>query len=149
MKETAFIFNDEINEFKTFENSTNNNNCNSVKKIVRKVEGSHHTSLPPTSSSSSFSSFSPSKRKKLEETCPEENFESESNSDLSPEDSCSTPTTNLSVERFIRKTGGLLNPTYSCRVGGCQFSVKKSLLCIKGHILAEHWPSLVCRNKQA
>ena len=87
------------------------------------------------------------KRKKPDEQLhySEDNLESESNSDLSSEDF----STNLSVERFIRKSGGL-TPTYSCKVGPCQFSVKKSLMCIKGHILAEHWASLLSsHNKKA
>ena len=42
------------------------------------------------------------------------------------------------MESLIAKSGSELNPTYSCQVPGCLFSVRKSLLCIKGHILAEH-----------
>ena len=42
------------------------------------------------------------------------------------------------MESLIEKSGSELNPTYSCQVPGCLFSVRKSLLCIKGHILAEH-----------
>ena len=47
------------------------------------------------------------------------------------------------MESLILKSGASeLSPTYSCRVPGCLFSVKKSLLCIKGHILAEHWSNV-------
>ena len=132
VKETAFIFNEEANEFKSSENSTSS--FKSEKRKVRK--GALDTLL-----------HSPPKRKKHEEICSDETFESESNSDLSTEDCPVTP--DLSVEKYIRKSGGALSPVYSCRVGGCKFSVKKSLLCMKGHILAEHWPSLVCSQKQA
>ena len=46
------------------------------------------------------------------------------------------------IESFISKSGSQLSPTYSCQVPGCLFSVEKSLLCIKGHILAEHWSNM-------
>ena len=46
------------------------------------------------------------------------------------------------IESFITKSGSELSPTYSCQVPGCLFSVEKSLLCIKGHILAEHWSTV-------
>ena len=46
------------------------------------------------------------------------------------------------MESLISKSGSESNPTYSCRVPGCLFSVRKSLLCIKGHILAEHWSNV-------
>jgi len=136
VKETAFIFKEEQNELKTSENSTNN--CKLEKKKSAKV------TLDPFQLSTS------AKRKRhleTEKTCkesPENNIETQSNSDLSTEDCPINP-----VERFIMKTGGILSPTYSCKVSGCKFSVKKSLLCIKGHILAEHWASLLCSNKQA
>ena len=46
------------------------------------------------------------------------------------------------LESLISKSGSELSPLYSCQVPGCLFSVRKSLLCIKGHILAEHWSTL-------
>ena len=46
------------------------------------------------------------------------------------------------LDSLISKSGGELSPLYSCQVPGCLFSVRKSLLCIKGHILAEHWSIL-------
>ena len=130
VRETAFIFNEQQNEQKTPENSLTTSKL--YKKSCRKVGLDTFT-------------HASAKRKKPDENYSEDNFESESNSDLSSEDF----STNLSVERFIRKSGGL-TPTYSCKVGPCQFSVKKSLMCIKGHILAEHWASLLSsHNKKA
>lgn len=132
VKETAFIFNEEQNELKTSGNSINNFKLEKKKIPKALIESFQHTTSP--------------KRKKCEEKseCPGGPFVSESNSDLSTEDCPTNP-----VERFIMKTGGFLNPTYSCKVVGCKFSVKKSLLCIKGHILAEHWPSLLSSKKSA
>ena len=49
---------------------------------------------------------------------------------------------NEMIDTLIMKSGSSLNPIYTCRVPGCNFSVKKSLLCIKGHILAEHWSNI-------
>jgi len=49
---------------------------------------------------------------------------------------------NEMIDTLIMKTGSSLNPVYTCQVPGCNFSVKKSLLCIKGHILAEHWSNI-------
>eukprot|EP00092_Neocalanus_flemingeri_P044100 GFUD01048775.1.p1 GENE.GFUD01048775.1~~GFUD01048775.1.p1 ORF type:complete len:752 (-),score=182.43 GFUD01048775.1:65-1999(-) len=46
------------------------------------------------------------------------------------------------LDRLILKAGSVLCPTYSCKVPGCLFSVQRSLLCIKGHILTEHWGKL-------
>merc|ERR1711892_676962 len=46
------------------------------------------------------------------------------------------------LDSLILRAGSVLCPTYSCKVPGCQFSVQRSLLCIKGHILTEHWGSL-------
>jgi len=46
------------------------------------------------------------------------------------------------IHSLILKAGSVLCPTYRCKVPGCQFSVQKSLLCIKGHILTEHWGNL-------
>ena len=46
------------------------------------------------------------------------------------------------LDSLISKSGSELSPLYSCQVPGCLFSVRKSLLCIKGHILAEHWSIL-------
>ena len=42
------------------------------------------------------------------------------------------------VESLILKTGTNASPLFWCQYTGCNFSVKKSLLCMKGHILAEH-----------
>ena len=42
------------------------------------------------------------------------------------------------VESLILKTGTNASPLFWCQFTGCNFSVKKSLLCMKGHILAEH-----------
>jgi len=49
---------------------------------------------------------------------------------------------NEMIDTLIMKSGSSLNPIYTCLVPGCNFSVKKSLLCIKGHILAEHWSNI-------
>ena len=46
------------------------------------------------------------------------------------------------IENLIEKSGENSNLTFSCKVPGCNFSVPKSLLCIKGHILAEHLSNL-------
>ena len=46
------------------------------------------------------------------------------------------------IENLIEKSGEISNLTFSCKVPGCNFSVNKSLLCIKGHILAEHLSNL-------
>lgn len=49
---------------------------------------------------------------------------------------------NDTLDRLILKEGSALCPTYSCRIPGCKFSVQNSLMCIKGHILTEHWGNL-------
>ena len=46
------------------------------------------------------------------------------------------------LDRLIQKEGSSLCPTYSCKIPGCRFSVQNSLMCIKGHILTEHWGNL-------
>jgi len=46
------------------------------------------------------------------------------------------------LDRLIQKEGSPLCPTYSCKIPGCKFSVQNSLMCIKGHILTEHWGNL-------
>ena len=53
-----------------------------------------------------------------------------------------TSANNNTLDRLIMKGGSSLCPTYSCKVPGCQFSVQSSLMCIKGHILTEHWGNL-------
>lgn len=53
-----------------------------------------------------------------------------------------TAANNDTLDRLIQKAGSTLCPTYSCKIPGCQFSVQSSLMCIKGHILTEHWGNL-------
>jgi len=49
---------------------------------------------------------------------------------------------NDTLDRLILKEGSTICPTYSCKIPGCKFSVQNSLMCIKGHILTEHWGNL-------
>jgi len=49
---------------------------------------------------------------------------------------------NDTLDRLILKEGSAIHPTYSCKIPGCKFSVQNSLMCIKGHILTEHWGNL-------
>jgi len=139
---TAFLFDEKLHEYRITDTAPSPGLSKKIRleksvKVVSRESSKFLKSLKDYTSNTSLVLENTEKNETLDQDY-NVNEEQATEDDPDPMDTSASNYNNEFVDRLILKTGTNASPLFWCQFAGCNFSVKKSLLCMKGHILAEH-----------
>ena len=142
MNNTAFLFDEKLHEYRITDTAPSPGLSKKIRleksvKVVSRESSKFLKSLKDYTSNTSLVLENTEKNETLDQDY-NVNEEQATEDDPDPMDTNASNYNNEFVDRLILKTGTNASPLFWCQFAGCNFSVKKSLLCMKGHILAEH-----------